>query len=131
MIPLARAALLVMAGPLCLLDARAEPRGQVPDYCVAAEGGGAAPPVLLSTEQLAAVKAILSKYHSDALSEDDARAIRQALHDAGLRSGPALDKALADAGFSAKRLATLAPCAAAPQDEANPITSDRIVPPPQ
>lgn len=131
MIPLARAAWLVMAGPLCLLDAQADPPGQVPEYCAAAEGGGAAPPVLLSTEQLAAVKAVLAKYRADTLTEADARAIRQALHDAGLRSGPALDKALADAGFSAKRLATLAPCPPLAESKEKPIVQDRTVPPPQ
>ena len=131
MILLARAALLVAAGALWLPNAQADPTGEVPAYCLAAEGGGAAPPDLLNAEQLAAVKAVLAKYRAGTLTEADARAIRQALHDAGLRSGPALDKALADAGFSAKRLATLAPCPPLPESKEKPIVQDRTVPPPQ
>jgi len=131
MIPVARSALLFVAGALWLLDAQGDPSSPVHDYCVAAAEGGAAPPEILGTEQLAAVKAILAKYRADTLSAHDARAIRQALHDADLRPGPALDKALADAGFSVKRLDALAPCPPLPGGQEKPTAPERNVPPPQ
>ena len=62
-----------------------------------------------SAEQLARLKAVLAPYNPAALKADDAKAIKRALRDAGLRPGPALDKALADAGFSAQRLEALDP----------------------
>ena len=131
MIPLARSALLIVAASLSLLDAQADPPCEVPAYCVPTVSGGPAPPGILGTEQLASVKTILAQYRADALTADDARAIRQALHDAGLRPGPALDNALASAGFSTKRLDALAPCPAPDTNPKPPISADRVVPPPQ
>lgn len=131
MTALLRAALWFVAGALWLLEAQGDPSNPAPDYCVAAAEGGAAPPEILSTDQLAAVQAVLAKYRADTLTADDARAIRQALHEAGLRRGPALDKALADAGFSAKRLDALAPCPSLPASPEKPIAAGRTVPPPQ
>jgi hypothetical protein len=45
--------------------------------------------------------------------------IKCTLRDAGMRPGPALDKALADAGFSAARLDILAPPPPRPAGESN------------
>ena len=71
-------------------------------------------PGTLSAEQFAKVKAVLSAYKPASLTVSDAKALKRALRDAGLRPGPALDKALADAGFSAERLEALDPRPARP-----------------
>lgn len=71
--------------------------------------GTATPPAAPSTKQLAKLKAVLAPYNPATLKPDDAKAIKRALRHAGLRPGPALDKALADAGFSALRLEALEP----------------------
>jgi hypothetical protein len=63
----------------------------------------------LSAEQIAKLKAILAPYKAATLKPDDAKAIKRALRDAGMRPGPALDKALANSGFSAERLEALDP----------------------
>lgn len=77
------------------------------------QGGEAKPrdtgPATLSAEQVAKVKAVLSVYKPASLTVEYAKALKRALRDAGLRPGPALDKALADAGFSAERLEALDP----------------------
>ena len=66
-------------------------------------------PATLGAEQVAQVKAVLSAYKPASLTVGDAKALKRALRDAGLRPGPALDKALADAGFSAVQLEALDP----------------------
>jgi len=103
----------------------------VASYCALAAPGGAAPPQSLGAEQLTKLRTILAPYRAAALTPDDARAIQRALGQAGMRRGPALERALADAGFTAKRLEALAPCdlpAAQPPSEA---ASGRPVPRPQ
>ena len=81
-------------------------------------GGEARPrdtgPATLSAEQVAKVKTVLSAYKPASLTVGDAKALKRALRDAGLRPGPALDKALADAGFSAAQLEVLDPRPARP-----------------
>jgi hypothetical protein len=63
----------------------------------------------LSPTQVAKVKAVLAQYKADSLSVDDAKAIKRALRDAGMRPSPALDQALRAEGFSAERLDQLDP----------------------
>ena len=81
-------------------------------------GGEARPrdtgPATLGAEQVAKVKTVLSAYKPASLTVGDAKALKRALRDAGLRPGPALDKALADAGFSAAQLEVLDPRPARP-----------------
>ena len=71
----------------------------------------------LGAEQIAKLKVILAPYKAAALKPDDAKAIKRASRDAGMRPGPALDKALADSGFSAERLEALDPRPARPAGE--------------
>jgi hypothetical protein len=63
----------------------------------------------LTEQQVAAVKAILSKYSPASLSAADAKAIHRALRDAGLRAGPGLNQAVSAAGFDSDRLRDLDP----------------------
>ena len=89
------------------------------------QGGEARPrnigPATLSAEQVQKVKTILSAYKPTSLTVGDAKEIKRAFRDAGLRPGPTLDRALADTGFSAERLEALDPRPArAPGDGAAP-----------
>ena len=69
-----------------------------------------APPAQsLTAEQLAKVKSVLAGYKSATLTVEDAKTIKSTFRDAGIRPGPAIDKALSDLGFSAARLDVLAP----------------------
>ncbi|WP_216629190.1 hypothetical protein [Piscinibacter terrae] len=68
-----------------------------------------APQAALTAEQLAKVRAVLSKYKPDALTTDDAKALKRGLRDAGFQPGPALDAAIASSGFSIHRLDALDP----------------------
>ena len=70
--------------------------------------GGAAPPTLLSASAHAKLKRILAPYDAHALTLGQACAIRDAMSRAGLCPSAALDKALADLGFSPKRFAAIA-----------------------
>jgi len=70
--------------------------------------GGPAPATLLSSDQLKALKSILQRYRADRLDAEQAKALLEALRNAGLVDGPALHRAMADLGFSAKQLAVLA-----------------------
>jgi hypothetical protein len=63
----------------------------------------------LSPAQVAKVKAVLAPYKPGSLTVDDAKAIKRALRDAGMRPSPALDQALRAEGFSAERLDQLDP----------------------
>jgi hypothetical protein len=73
----------------------------------------------LTVEQLAKIKTVLAAYKPAALTVDDAKNIKRILRDAGIRPGPALDKALSDAGFSAEKLDALAPPPPRPASEGN------------
>lgn len=128
---LAQFALLSLTSVLPLLGACVQAAAAAPSYCRSEVFGGAAPPGLLGQHQLAKVNSILGKYRADALTARDARDIRQALYDAGLHPGPALDEALGAAGFSAKRLEELAPCPPDAPVESRPSPAGRIIPPPQ
>jgi len=78
--------------------------------------GAQAPPQevqALTAEQTAQVKAVLSKYNAAILTAKDAKSINEAFREAGLRNGPALDKALQDAGFTPARISELDPPAGA------------------
>jgi hypothetical protein len=55
------------------------------------------------------VKAILAPYKAASLTVDDAKAIKRALRDAGMRPSRALEEALRVNGFSAQRLDELDP----------------------
>jgi hypothetical protein len=66
-------------------------------------------PVTLTAEQVAKVKSVLAAYKPASLSVDDAKAIKRALRDAGMRHSTALDAAITAAGFSPERLEALDP----------------------
>ena len=83
--------------------------GQPPDDRAAA----------LTAVQLAKVKSVLAAYKPAALTADDAKAIKRALRDAGMRHSPALDKAITDAGFSPARLEALDPRPPRPPGDGN------------
>ena len=68
----------------------------------------------MSVEQVAKVKSVLSAYKAASLTADDAKAIKRALRDAGMRHSPALDQAITAAGFSPARLEALDPRPAQP-----------------
>jgi hypothetical protein len=96
--------------------------------------GGPAPAAILAFDQVQALKSILSQYRPDRLDEQQARALLEALAKAGLADGPALHKAMADLGFSAKQVSALANTT---QSQQKPATrgavtpSGRVVPPRQ
>jgi hypothetical protein len=80
----------------------------------------------LTTEQLAKVKSILAPYKADSLTRDDAKAIKRAFRDAGIRPGRGLGDALHNAGFSPQKLEALDP---RPKDAPPPPDGD--MPPPK
>lgn len=84
--------------------------GQPPDDRAAA----------LTAVQLAKVKSVLAAYKPAALTADDAKAIKRALRDAGMRHSPALDKAITDVGFSPARLEALDPRPPRPPGDGSP-----------
>lgn len=105
------------------------PTPPLSNYC-AAQAGGAAPPLVLSDAQRASVRRVLAPYQGMALNAERARAIQQALGDAGVRRSAALAAQLSELGFSMRELEALAPCTAAP-DVAQPpaaAASGRVVP---
>ena len=63
----------------------------------------------LTDAQKAQVKIILSKYHANALTAEQAKAIHEAIRQAGLRGGPAVNEAVKEAGFDPDKLRDLAP----------------------
>lgn len=77
-------------------------------------------PTSLTAEQQAKVKAVLAPYKPASLTADDAKAIKRAFRDAGLRRSAVLDKAITAAGFSPERLETLDPRPAQPPPGAPP-----------
>lgn len=62
---------------------------------------------VLSADQIAKVRAVLSAYEPATLTADDAEAITRALRDAGMRRSAALDAAITKVGFSVERLESL------------------------
>ena len=88
-------------------SAQAEPGTGAPGKRDAPQERGDA--AALTGQQVAAVKAILSKYSPASLSAADAKAIHSALRDAGLRAGPGLNQAVNAAGFDSDRLRDLDP----------------------
>ena len=72
----------------------------------------------LTAEQTAQVKATLSKYDPNTLTAEQARAIHEAFHQAGIPGGPAENQAVQAAGFDVDKLHQLdAPSASRPQLE--------------
>ena len=65
--------------------------------------------VTLTADQVATVKAILSKYDPATLTAEQAKAIHEAFRKAGLRGGPAMGDAIKAAGFDPDKLRDLAP----------------------
>jgi hypothetical protein len=65
-------------------------------------------PLPLTGEQKEQVKSILSHYDSSNLSSDDARAIFQSFRESGIRPALGLKETIAEAGFNAEQLRTLA-----------------------
>jgi len=63
----------------------------------------------LTAAQKEQVKVILSKYDADTLTADQARAIHELFHQAGLRGGRAINDAVKAAGFDPDKLRDLAP----------------------
>jgi Ca2+-binding EF-hand superfamily protein len=63
----------------------------------------------LGDEDKATVASILAQYDASNLTEDDAKAINQALRDAGIQFGKGLGDAVEAAGFSVRTLARLDP----------------------
>ncbi len=63
----------------------------------------------LTPEQLAQVKSVLARYKAATLTADDAKAIKRALRDAGLRRGPGVGAAIKANGFDPDRLEQLDP----------------------
>lgn len=96
--------------------------------------GGAAPPSILSDEAATQLRELLKPYRPDALDARRARALKQALCDAGLWQQPAGRRAVAAAGFDIKQLDRLAPDRGADDASApvpDPRASDRKVPRPE
>ena len=63
----------------------------------------------LTAAELAKIKAVLAPYSASRLNSDDAKAIKRALREAGLRRSRELDEALNEAGFSAAKMDALDP----------------------
>lgn len=88
-------------------------------------GGGHGPSnAALTAEQLARVQSLLARYKAASLTVDDAKAIKRAFRDAEIRPGPALEKAMQDAGFSAQRLEALDPRPSHPPHPPGPPRAD-------
>lgn len=95
-------------------------------------GGGHGPSnAALTAEQLARVKSLLARYKAASLTVDDAKAIKRAFRDAEIRPGPALEKAMKDAGFSAQRLEALDPRPSHPPHPPGPPRADAAPKKPQ
>lgn len=85
------------------------PGGEAPVRCTASPQGGPAPSQRLSAEHEKALDRILKTHSPQALDARSAAVIQQALCDAGVPGGSALNLALSRRGFSAKQLEQLAP----------------------
>ncbi|MEI6165719.1 MAG: hypothetical protein WCS52_00845 [bacterium] len=64
---------------------------------------------VLTAEQIAQVKAILSKYDANTLTAEQAKAIHEAFRQADIRGGPAMGDSIKAAGFDPDKLRDLAP----------------------
>ncbi|TSA35321.1 MAG: hypothetical protein D4R65_04665 [Verrucomicrobiaceae bacterium] len=84
----------------------------------------------LTDAQVKQVGAILAGYDAQALTADQARAIHGAFRQAGLPGGPAINEAVAAAGFSPEKLRDLDPRPSAPGgDQRAPKSSEQNPPP--
>ena len=86
-------------------------------------------PQTLTTEQQSKVKSVLAGYKAASLTADDAKAIKRALRDAGLRRGPGLGAAIQANGFDPERLEQLDPRPAGPPPGERPGRPDGPPPP--
>ncbi len=96
-----------------------QPSSPPPTQAASNTRPGAPPMQNLTAEQLAKIKTVLASYKPTSLTTDDAKNIKRTLRDTGIRPGPALDKALSEAGFSAEKLDALAPPPPRPAGEGN------------
>jgi hypothetical protein len=99
---------LILAAGLAIAQAANQDRGRPPPLGED-RPPGAPPPLVLSSAEQAKVKSVLSAYKPATLTAEDARALKRALRDAGLRRSPALDDALQAAGFSPAKMESLDP----------------------
>ena len=122
---------LAMAGALALSTSVVHAGGARPSGAPPDSNAGAPPPTVLSSNQLIALRRILAPFNPATLNAKDVRAIRNEFESAGLKTGPALDAALAREGFSRKRMEALLPLSpqAAPPSATPP--ADRKFPRPQ
>jgi len=85
-------------------------------------------PQVLTPEQTAKIKSILSQYNAATLTAEDAKAIHEKFREAGIHGGPETGKAIIAAGFDPEKLKTLAPPPA--NDRKNgpkpPTTEERL-----
>jgi hypothetical protein len=101
--------------------------------------GGPPPSQFLTAAELAKVKAIIAPFKPATLTAEQAKLMKRSLRDAGLRRSPALDAALAAAGFSPAKLDELDPppprpagdALTRPQGDAPPPRSQGDAPPPR
>jgi len=107
---------LALGASTCLLTAQDEnqPQGQPPpprEDGVGNQRGGNGPGESepLTDAQKSQVKAILARYDASTLTADQARAIHEAFHQAGIHGGAALNDAVNSAGFDPDKLRDLAP----------------------
>lgn len=101
---------LILAAGLAIAQAPNQDRGRPPPPPPGEDRPpGAPPPLVLSSAEQAKVKSVLSAYKPATLTAEDARALKRALRDAGLRRSPALDDALKAAGFSPAKMESLDP----------------------
>ncbi len=115
------AAAMMALAALAALPATAQPAGTTqPTQPTQPRPPRPDEPTSLSSEQQAKVKAVLAPYKPASLTADDAKAIKRAFRDAGLRHSAVLDKAIAAAGFSPERLETLDPRQTQPPPGAPP-----------
>ena len=100
---------LILAAGLAIAQAPNQDRGRPPPPPGEDRPPGAPPPLVLTSAEQAKVKSVLSAYKPATLTAEDARALKRALRDAGLRRSPALDDALQTAGFSPAKMESLDP----------------------
>ncbi len=105
------AGVLILAAGLAIAQAPNQDRGRPPPPPPPGEDRppGGSPPLVLTSAEQAKVKSVLSAYKPATLTAEDARALKRALRDAGLRRSPALDDALNAAGFSPAKMEALDP----------------------
>jgi hypothetical protein len=119
---------LLVAGTIVAATVQAQTSAPAP-AAGAGTRSGAQRAEALSAEQLAKVKSVLAPYKPGSLTVDDAKAIKRALRDAGMRPSPELDQALRAQGFSAERLDQLDPRPPGPPGSGERPGSDAGGPP--